>query len=73
LQAVGILVGERVVGAETGVVDQSGGVDAAGFELGAQRAAGVGRAEVAPRLASWRANSAPMPELAPVTMTVWRW
>ena len=30
-----------------GVVDQSGGVDAAGLEFGAQRAAGVGQAEVA--------------------------
>ena len=47
LQAVWILVGEGVVGAEAGVVDQSGGVDAAGFEFGAQRAAGVGQAEVA--------------------------
>jgi hypothetical protein len=28
--------------------------------------------EIRARRANWRANSAPSPELAPVTMTVWR-
>ena len=47
LEALRILVREGVVGAEARVVDQSRGVDAAGFEFGAERAAGIGQAEVA--------------------------
>ena len=47
LQTIRVLVGERVVGAETGVVHQPGGVDTARLQLGAKGAAGVGQTEIA--------------------------